>query len=89
MGVTKISELAAQGETPNLLNFEGVQEADLVITHGMRRNLPRLPRQPLLGRTLDDPKGQDLETMRRIVKEINSPVRMLLAEAGIAVTTIF
>jgi hypothetical protein len=37
----------------------------------VRRHLHRLPRHPLRGLPLHDPKGQDLDTVRRIVGELD------------------
>jgi arsenate reductase len=36
--------------------------------------------------TVDDPAGQDIETVRRIVDDVDGRVRKLLAELGFSVT---
>jgi len=76
--------LATDGESPQLLTFEGVQEADIVVTMGCGETCPVFPGKRYEDWELDDPKGQDLETVRRIVGEIDERVRALLAELGAA-----
>jgi len=72
--------LSTDGERPKLLTFEGVQEADLVITMGCGETCPVFPGKRYEDWELDDPKGQDLDTVRRIVDEIDLRVRTLLTE---------
>jgi len=74
--------LSAEGEHPKLLTWEGVQEADLVITMGCGETCPVFPGKRYEDWQLDDPKGQDLETVRRIVDEIDARVLTLLKELG-------
>ena len=75
--------LSTDGESPKLLTFDGVQEADLVITMGCGETCPVFPGKRYEDWELDDPKGQDLDTVRRIVDEIDVRVRALLAELGV------
>jgi len=79
--------LSTEGEAPKLLTFDGVQEADLVITMGCGETCPIFPGKRYEDWELDDPKGQDLETVRRIVAEIDDRVRALLAGLGVSVPT--
>lgn len=72
--------LSTEGEAPKLLTFEGVQEADLVVTMGCGETCPVFPGKRYEDWPLDDPKGQDLATVRRIVDEIEVRVQALLAE---------
>jgi arsenate reductase len=72
--------LSTAGEAPKLLTFEGVQEADLVVTMGCGETCPVFPGKRYEDWQLDDPKGQDLATVRRIVDEIEVRVQALLAE---------
>jgi len=71
--------LSTDGETPTLLTYGGLQEADVVVTMGCGETCPVLPGKAYEDWPLDDPKGQDLETVRRIVDEIDVRVQGLLA----------
>ncbi|MGB8652190.1 MAG: heat-shock protein HtpX [Mycobacteriales bacterium] len=79
--------LRTEGETPTLLTFEGVQDADVVVTMGCGETCPVFPGKRYEDWALDDPKGQDLETVRRIVDEVDARVRVLLADLGVEVST--
>ena len=71
--------LSTDGEQPTLLTDAGVQEADVVVTMGCGQTCPVLPGRTYEDWPLDDPKGQDLDTVRRIVDEVEQQVRALLA----------
>jgi arsenate reductase len=71
--------LSVQGEAPKLLTYEGVQEADVVITMGCGETCPVFPGKTYEDWQLDDPKGQDIETVRRIVDEVDRRVQDLLS----------
>ena len=77
--------LSTDGETPKLLTRAGVVEADIVITMGCGEACPYVPGKRIVDWELDDPKGQDIETVRRIVDEVDERVRALLAEFGVTV----
>lgn len=70
--------LSTEGEDPQLLTYDGVQEADVVVTMGCGETCPVLPGKAYEDWPLDDPKGQDLETVRRIVDEVDDRIRDLL-----------
>lgn len=74
--------LSTEGEEPTLLTYAGLQDADAVITMGCGETCPVLPGKRYEDWDLDDPKGQDLATVRRIVSEIDARVRALLGELG-------
>ncbi|MGQ0624670.1 MAG: arsenate-mycothiol transferase ArsC [Sporichthyaceae bacterium] len=74
--------LSTEGERPKLLTPEGVAEADVVITMGCGETCPIFPGKRYEDWELDDPKGQDLDTVRRIVEEIDTHVRTLLTGLG-------
>ena len=74
--------LSTDGETPKLLTYDGVQEADVVITMGCGETCPVFPGKTYEDWTLDDPKGQDIDTVRRIVNEIDTRVQDLLERLG-------
>ncbi len=64
-------------ETPTLLDTTVVGEADVVITMGCGEECPYVPGKRYEDWQVDDPAGQDLDTVRRIVDEINAKVREL------------
>ena len=70
--------LSTVDHVPTLLTFEGVREADIVITMGCGETCPVFPGKRYEDWQVDDPKGQDLETVRRIVDDVDSRVRDLL-----------
>jgi arsenate reductase (thioredoxin) len=67
-------------EPPKPLTGDRVQAADVVITMGCGDACPIYPGKRYEDWELDDPAGQDLETVRRIRDEIEIRVRGLLAE---------
>jgi arsenate reductase len=64
---------------PSLLTSEGVQEADVVVTMGCGETCPVFPGKTYEDWPVADPKGQDLETVRRIVDDVEARVRDLVA----------
>ncbi len=79
--------LSAVGEHPKLLTFDGVREADVVITMGCGEACPAPgPGKRLEDWELEDPKGKNIDTVRRIVDYVDARVRRLLDELGIHVT---
>ncbi len=72
--------LSTDGEVPSQLTPEGVHEADVVVTMGCGETCPVFPGKRYEDWPLDDPKGQDLETVRRIVDQVESRVRRLLTD---------
>jgi arsenate reductase len=75
--------LSTAGEAPTQLTFDGVQEADIVITMGCGETCPVFPGTRYQDWELEDPKGKDLDTVRRIVSEIDDRIRVLLADLGV------
>lgn len=71
--------LSTDRETATLLEPDVVSEADVVITMGCGETCPIFPGKRYEDWTVDDPAGQDLETVRRIVDDIDARVRRLLA----------
>ena len=72
---------------PSLLTYERVAEADVVITMGCGEACPAVPGKRIVDWELEDPKGKDVETVRRIVDDIDARVRDLLEELGVEVRT--
>ena len=68
------------GEFPKPLTDEVVRAADVVITMGCGDACPVYPGKRYEDWALDDPAGQDLETVRRIRDEIDRRVETLVAE---------
>lgn len=69
-------------ETPKLLSTDAVREADAVVTMGCGDACPVFPGKRYEDWQLDDPAGQDLDTVRRIRDEIATRVRALLDEVA-------
>jgi arsenate reductase len=67
-------------EFPKPLTDEGVRAADVVITMGCGDACPIYPGKRYEDWTLDDPAGQDLDTVRRIRDEIDERVQRLVSE---------
>ena len=75
--------LSTEGERPRLLTSESVREADVVVTMGCGETCPVFPGTRYEDWPLDDPKGQDLDTVRRIVGEVDDRVQDLLRRMGV------
>jgi arsenate reductase len=67
-------------EFPKPLTDEVVRAADVVITMGCGDACPIYPGKKYEDWELDDPEGQDLETVRRIRDELDGRVRRLINE---------
>src|ERR1700680_4139737 len=67
-------------EFPKPLTDESVRAADVVITMGCGDACPIYPGKRYEDWALDDPAGQDLETVRRIRDELDQRLRRLIAE---------
>lgn len=64
---------------PTLLTYDGVQQADVVVTMGCGETCPVFPGKRYEDWQVDDPKDQPLEEVRRIVADIDERVRALAA----------
>jgi protein-tyrosine-phosphatase len=80
--ITALEELGVDmsEEFPKPLTDEVVRAADVVITMGCGDACPIYPGKKYEDWELDDPEGQDLETVRRIRDEIDARVQKLIAE---------
>jgi protein-tyrosine-phosphatase len=67
-------------EFPKPLTDEVVHGADVVITMGCGDACPIYPGKKYEDWELDDPAGQDLETVRRIRDELDGRVQKLIGE---------
>jgi arsenate reductase len=72
--------LPVTDHVPTLLDADLVQAADVVITMGCGETCPVFPGTRYEDWPVDDPAGQDAETVRRIVDDIDRRVRGLLAQ---------
>ncbi len=72
-------------EVPTLLTSDLVEVADVVVTMGCGETCPFFPGKRYLDWVVEDPAGRDLDTVRRIVSDIDARVRELLGQLGVAV----
>ena len=79
-GVLEQLGLDTSREEPKLLTSDMIAGSDLAITMGCGENCPYVPGARYRDWPLDDPKGQDDATVRRIVADIDTRVRGLLVE---------
>lgn len=79
--------IGTDDHTPTLLDYDLVEGCDVVITMGCGETCPVFPGKRYEDWQIDDPKGQDLDTVRRIVDDVDARVRALLADLGVAVPT--
>ena len=68
------------GNTPKLLTVDAAKESDVVITMGCGDACPIFPGKRYEDWQLDDPAGQDADTVRRIRDEIRIRVETLIGE---------
>ena len=78
--------LPVTDHTPTKLDFDLVDAADVVITLGCGESCPAAAGTRIEDWPVDDPKGQDVETVRRIVADLDARVRTLLGEVAPEVT---
>ena len=76
--------LSTDAETPTKLDFDVVEAADVVITMGCGETCPVFPGKRYEDWPVDDPAGQDIDTVRRIVDDVDGRVRTLLAELSVS-----
>ena len=67
-------------ETPKALTREMIATSDLAITLGCGEECPYVPGVRYVDWPVDDPRGQDDATVRRIVADLDARVRELLTE---------
>ena len=72
--------LPVTDHTPTRLDADLVRAADVVVTMGCGETCPVFPGTRYEDWPVDDPAGQDLDTVRRIVDDVEARVRALLAE---------
>jgi arsenate reductase (thioredoxin) len=72
--------LSVDAERPARLDLDRVREADVVVTMGCGETCPYVPGKRYEDWQVDDPAGQDLETVRRIVDDVDARLQTLLRE---------
>ncbi|BDV31950.1 arsenate reductase ArsC [Microbacterium terricola] len=82
VAVTAMAEegIDIASNTPRLLTVDAVRESDVVITMGCGDACPIFPGKRYEDWQLDDPAGQDVDTVRRIRNEIRTRVEALISE---------
>ena len=65
-------------EQPKILTTEAVRASDVVITMGCGDTCPYYPGKRYEDWVLDDPAGQDIDTVRRVRDEIRGRVQQLI-----------
>lgn len=80
-----VAVLAEEGidvssHTPTLLTYDGVGQADVIVTMGCGETCPVFPGKRYEDWDLPDPKGQDLEMVRRLRDTVEARVIALLDE---------
>ena len=79
--------LSTADHAPSLLTRDSVEDSDVVITMGCGETCPVFPGKRYEDWQVADPKDQDLETVRRIVDDVDGRVRGLLAALGVVAVT--
>ncbi len=77
--LTKLG-LDTSGELPKMLTHETVASSDLAITLGCGEECPYVPGVKYVDWPVADPGGQDEDTVRGIIADIDARVRDLLAD---------
>lgn len=65
---------------PTRLDFELVEQADVVITLGCNEACPAVPGKQIIDWAVADPKGQAEDVVRQIVADLDERVRGLLRQ---------
>jgi arsenate reductase (thioredoxin) len=76
--------LSTDAERPTQLDYDLVEDCDVIVTMGCGESCPVFPGKRYEDWTVADPKGQDLDTVRGIVDDIDGRVRALLATLATA-----
>jgi arsenate reductase (thioredoxin) len=74
--------LAVDDHVPTLLDRDLVEGSDVVVTMGCGETCPVVPGRRYEDWPVEDPAGQDVAAVRRIVDDVDARVRRLLAELG-------
>ncbi len=77
--------LSTDAESATVLDVDGVREADVVVTMGCGESCPFVPGKAYEDWQVDDPAGQDVDTVRAVVADVEARVRDLLARLDVPV----
>jgi len=72
--------LSTDDHVPTLLDYDLVERADVVVTMGCGETCPVFPGKRYEDWSVTDPAGQDPDTVRAILADIDGRVRRLLAD---------
>ncbi len=72
--------LSTEGHVPRVLDADTVRASDVIVTMGCGETCPVFPGRRYEDWQVDDPAGQDIDTVRRIVDDIDGRVRALVAD---------
>ncbi|MFB9312770.1 low molecular weight phosphatase family protein [Nocardioides plantarum] len=72
--------LDTSGERPKVLTREAIAASDVAVTLGCGEECPYVPGVRYVDWPVDDPKGQDDDTVRRVVADLDHRVRALVVE---------
>jgi arsenate reductase len=78
--------IALEGTVPRQLTDDLARGAAILVTMGCGEDCPYVPGARVEDWPLEDPKGKDPETVRRIREEIRARVADLIARDGLAGT---
>lgn len=70
--------LSTVDHTPTRLDYDLVEQADVVITLGCNEACPAVPGKRVIDWPVADPKGQDEQSVRDILADLDTRVRDLL-----------
>ena len=70
--------LSTVDHTPTRLDYNLVEQADVVVTLGCNETCPAVPGKRVIDWPVADPKGQDEQTVRGILADLDMRVRNLL-----------
>lgn len=79
--------LSTADHSPSLLTAESVRDTDVVVAMGCGETCPVFPGKRYEDWPVEDPKDRDLQTVRRIVDDVDARVRALLASLGVPLST--
>ena len=75
--------LSTADHVPSLLTRDEVARTDVVVTMGCGETCPVFPGKRYEDWAVEDPKGQEIDVVRRIVDDVDARVRALLADLGV------
>jgi arsenate reductase len=68
------------GQTPQVLDYDTAQASDVIVTMGCGDTCPYFPGKSYQDWKLDDPAGQDIDTVRRIRDDIRTRIETLIQQ---------